>query len=174
MGILTNYGYALKDYNQFRGTALTSSNLIRSLLDWRLLYTALQTSIFNGSNTLPTLLTANQQIAQVRQNTGAIATLLARYNRFTDDAGTAGLITLSNNQLYDNPNRTRSPYEQRVLAAMCPLQTGTDTRTPQFTLPSQLYFANGIALSNREIDAGDGQGYRSVGWDQPISASYSL
>lgn len=101
-----------------------------------------------------------------------IATLLARYNRFSDDAGTAGLVTVSNKQLYDNPNRTRSPYEQRTLVAMCPLQANTDTRTPQFTLPQQLCFTNAVTVRTVEFDAGDGQGYRTIGWDQPIGAAY--
>lgn len=66
-GILTNYGYALKDYNQFQGTALTASNQLHNLLEWRLLYTAMQTSVINGNATLPSLVTANLRIAQVRQ-----------------------------------------------------------------------------------------------------------
>jgi hypothetical protein len=63
-GLLVNYGFALKDYNQFQGTALTAANRLRSLAEWRLLYTALQTSTFNANATLPTLLLANQRIAQ--------------------------------------------------------------------------------------------------------------
>ncbi len=176
-GILTNYGFALKDYNQFQGTALTASNQLHSLVEWRLLYTAMQTSVFNSNANLPSLATANQRIAQaqVQQQTSAaipIASLLARYNRFSDDAGTAGLVTVSNKQLYDNPNRTRSPYEQRVLVAMCPLQTAIATRTPQFILPWQLCFTNAVTTRALEVDAGDGQGYRSIGWDQPIGAAY--
>lgn len=101
-----------------------------------------------------------------------IATLLARYNRFSNDAGTAGLITVSNKQLYDNPNQTRSPYEQRMLVARCPLQAAIATRTPQFMLPWQLCFANAVTTRALEVDAGDGQGYRPVGWDQAIGASY--
>ncbi|MEJ7658765.1 MAG: hypothetical protein WKG07_03630 [Hymenobacter sp.] len=167
-GILTNYGFAFRDYNQFQGTALTASNQMHSLVEWRLLYTAMQTSIFNSSANLPTLATANQRIAQVQQQYPAaipIATLLARYNRFSDDAGTAGLVTVSNKQLYDNPNRTRSPYERRILVAMCPLQTALATRTPQFILPWQLSFTNAVTTRALEVDAGDGQGYRSIGWD---------
>ena len=174
-GILANYGFALKDYNQFQGATLTASNQLHSLVEWRLLYTAMQTSVFNTNANLPALATANQRITQVQQQNSAvipIATLLARYNRFRDDAGTAGLVTVSNGQLYDNPNRTRSPYEQRVLAAMCPLQTAIATRTPQFMLPWQLCFTNAVTTRLLEVDAGDGQGYRSVNWDQPIGASY--
>lgn len=109
-GILTNYGFAFRDYNQFQGTTLTASNQLHSLVEWRLLYTAMQTSIVNTNANLPSLVTANQRIVQAQQQNPSaipIATLLARYNRFSDDAGTAGLVTVSNGQLYDNPNRTR-------------------------------------------------------------------
>ena len=111
-GLLTNYGFALKDYNQFQGTTLTASNQLQNLAEWRLLYTALQTSVFNANAMLPSLVTANQLITQARQQAPgvvSIATLLARYDRFRDDAGTAGLVTVNNQQLFDNPNRTRSP-----------------------------------------------------------------
>jgi hypothetical protein len=176
-GLLTNYGFALKDYNQFRGTALTAANRLQHLGEWRLLYAALQTSVFNANATLPTLLVANQRIMQARQQNTAvvsIATLLARYDRFRDDAGTAGLVTVSNRQLYDNASRSRSPYEQRTLVALCPLQTTLDTRTPQFSFPSQLRFTNAApTISTLELDAGDGQGYRAVAWDQTIGATYA-
>ncbi|MBD2720535.1 hypothetical protein [Hymenobacter armeniacus] len=38
-----------------------------------------------------------------------VSGFLARYDRFRDDAGTAGLVTVSNGQLYDAPNRPASP-----------------------------------------------------------------
>jgi hypothetical protein len=176
-GLLVNYGFALKDYNQFQGTALTTANRLRSLAEWRLLYTALQTSVFNANATLPTLLLANQRIAQAQQNTSvvSIATLLARYDRFRDDAGTTGLVTVSNRQLYDVPGRPRSPYQQRTLVALCPLQAVLDTRTPQFSIPATLRFTNAApAVTSLELDAGDGQGYRPVvGKGQTLGASYA-
>ena len=48
-GLLTNYGFALKDYNQFQGAALSPANLLQNLGEWRLLYGALQTSVFNSN-----------------------------------------------------------------------------------------------------------------------------
>ena len=176
-GLLTNYGFALKNYNLFQGTALTNANKLQSLPEWRLLYTAMQTSVFNANATLPSLSVANQRIAQVQQQAPSvvsITTLLARYDRFRDDAGTAGLVTVNNRQLYDNPYRSRSPYEQRTLVALCPLQTVLTTRTPQFSFPTQLRFTNAApTITALEFDAGDGQGYRTAVWDHPIGASYA-
>ena len=175
-GLLTNYGFALKDYNQFQGTALGPANLLQNLGEWRLLYGALQTSVFNSNATLPTLNTANLRVQQADQQAPdvvPIATLLARYDRFRDNAGTAGLITVSNRQLYDAPNRPYSPYEQRTLVALSPLVSKVATRTPQFAFPSQLLFTNAApAITALEFDAGEGQGYRAVGWDQPFTATY--
>jgi hypothetical protein len=58
--------------------------------------------------------------------------------------------------------------------ALCPLQTVLDTRTPQFTFPALLRFTNAApTITSLELDADDGQGYRPVGWDQPIGASYA-
>ena len=97
-GLLTNYGFALKDYNQFQGTALGTANLLQNLSEWRLLYGTLQTSVFNGNATLPTLRTANLRIRQADQQAPdvvSIATLLARYDRFANDAVTSGLVTVN-------------------------------------------------------------------------------
>ena len=122
-GILTNYGFALKNYNLFQGTALTTANLLQNIGEWRLLYAAMQTSVFNSNATLLSLRTANQRMSQVeRQNLDIvnIATLLVRYHRYRDDAGTAGLVTVSNQQLYDAPNRPYSPYGSVRWSASAP------------------------------------------------------
>jgi len=65
-GLLTNYGVALKDYAPFQGTSLSAANQLRGLAEWRLLYGAMQSSIFNGNATLLPLATANQRLAQAQ------------------------------------------------------------------------------------------------------------
>ena len=174
-GLLTNYGFALKNYNLFQGTALSQSNLLQHLDEWRLLYAAMQTSIFNTNATLPPLPAVNLRIRQAGQTPDIvpIATLLARYDRFRDEAGTAGLVTVSNGQLHDAPNRPRSPYEQRTLVALSPLASKVATRSPQFSFSGKLLFTNAApAISMLEFDAGEGQGYRPAAWDQPLTATY--
>lgn len=47
------------------------------------------------------------------------------------------------------------------------------TRSPQFSFPSQLRFTNAApAINTLEFDAGEGQGYRTVAWDQPLTVTY--
>ena len=169
---------AFKDCAPFQGTALTSANRLQHLGEWRLLYGAMQTSIFNTNAALLPLTAANFRIRQAQAlaapDVVPIATLLTRYDRFTDDAGTAGLITVGNGQLYDAPNRPRVPYEQRTLVALCPLTSQSSTRTLQFLLPAQLLFANAApTITTLEFDAGEGQGYRPAAWDQPLSVTYA-
>ncbi|GAB3574070.1 T9SS type A sorting domain-containing protein [Hymenobacter daeguensis] len=136
----------------------------------------MQTSVFNANATLPTLAAANIRIAQAQLSAPdavPIATLLTRYERFRDDAGTAGLVTVSNGQLHDAPNRPRSPYEQRTLVTLCPLSSKVATHSPQFVFPAKLLFTNAAPTINTlEFDAGEGQGYRTATWDQPLSVTY--
>ena len=177
-GLLANYGFAFKDYAPFQGTALTSANRLLHLGEWRLLYGAMQTSAFNANAALLPLSAANLRIRQAQQQSApgvvSIATLFARYDRFTDDAGTAGLITVGNGQLHDAPNRPRSPYEQRTLLALCPLTSQTTSGTVQFLLPARLLFTNAApAITALEFDAGEGQGYRPAAWDQLLSVTYA-
>lgn len=176
-GLLANYGFAFKNYNLFQGAALTDNNLLQNLGEWRLLYAAMQMSTFNANKSLPSLRTANARISLAEQQAApgavSIATLLVRYHRFTDDAGTAGLVTVGNRQLYDAPNRPRSPYEQRTLVTLSPLASKIATRSPVFSFPTQLRFTNAApAITALEFDAGEGQGFRAAAWDQPLGATY--
>ena len=175
-GLLANYGFALKNYTPYQGTALASANLLQSLGEWRLLYAAMQASTFNANTTLPSLRTANQRISQAEQQAPgvvSIATLLVRYDRFRDDAAPAGLLNVSNGQVYDVPGRPASPYEQRTLVALSPLTNKVNTRSPQFSFASQLRFSNAApAITAVEFDAGEGLGYRFIAWDQLLTATY--
>lgn len=103
----------------------------------------------------------------------SIATLLVRYDQFRDDAAPAGLISVSNGQVYDVAGRSASPYEQRTLVALSPLVSKVNTRSPQFSFGSQLRFSNAMpAIAAIEFDAGEGLGYRPAAWDQPLPATY--
>jgi hypothetical protein len=96
------------------------------------------------------------------------------YPRLRPDAVSQNLLTAQNDQLYDVPGRSASPYQQRTLVALCPLQAVLDTRTPQFSIPATLRFTNAApTVTSLELDAGDGQGYRSVGKGQTLGASYA-
>ena len=81
-GLLANYGVAFKDYAPFQGTALTSANRLQHLGEWRLLYGAMQTSVFNANATLLPLSAANFRIRQAQAQAAPgvvpIATLLTR------------------------------------------------------------------------------------------------
>ena len=69
----------------------------------------------------------------------------------------AGLISVSNGQFHDAPNRPRSPYEQRTLVALSPLIQKVATLNPQFSFPSQLRFTNAApGITGIEFDAGEG------------------
>ncbi|WP_426493371.1 T9SS type A sorting domain-containing protein [Hymenobacter sp. 102] len=142
---------------------------------WRLLYAGLHASVYNANVTLPPLPAANQALADARQpGRVGLALLLARYQTIRSDAATLNLLRVQNNQLYDVPGRTQSPYLTRTAVAVAPTEALITTRTPTFWPGAALRFTNAAPTIQRlEADFGDGQGYRTLAWDQAVPVSYA-
>lgn len=84
------------------------------------------------------------------------------------------LIYNSGLLLYDVPNRTSSPYIERLLSLGAVLTDSITTSTPYFELSSSLYLNNtGNAIANINIDFADGSGLHQLNLGQGISINYS-
>jgi hypothetical protein len=162
----------------FDGLALSDSNCTTMTVFRHLFATALSSRLY-GTETLPDLLTFNQQVKNAAPTTpsGAIpiAVQYVAYNYLRPDAETNGLVRLQNEQLLDVAGRTSSPYYKNILFAAAPERSYSAGRTVSLVLPLALYQASG-ALSTSPtlfLDFGDGQGYRAAAWDQPLNTTYA-
>lgn len=179
-GRLAEFAVPLAPLQNFDGAVLRDTG--RADMDaFRHLYATALSSRLVGSDTLPNLPAFNQRVqaAAPAAPGGAIpvAVQYISYNRLRPDAETAGLVRLQNEQLFDVAGRSQSPYQAAVLFAAAPERAYSATSTVSLVLRSNLYLASGTPADTPAaalyLDFGDGQGYRSATWNQPLSTTYA-
>ncbi|MVN21325.1 esterase/lipase family protein [Mucilaginibacter arboris] len=117
----------------------------------------------------------NQQILdKINNGIYPIGILNYRFNYLDTMAVEHNLIYNSGLLLYDVPNRTSSPYIERLLSLGAVLADSITTGTPYFELSPSLYLNNtGNAVANVNVDFADGTGLHQLGLGQGISINYS-
>lgn len=84
------------------------------------------------------------------------------------------LLMVQNEQVFDVPGRTQSPYQTQVLFAAAPVRSRARTNTVSFLFRRNLYLTgDGAAPSALYLDFGDGNGYRPATWGQPLATTYA-
>lgn len=160
----------------FNGAVLRDTG--RTDMDgFRHLYATALSSRLYGTETLPDLPVFNQRVLAAAPAPGGaipVAVQYIGYARLRPDAETAGLVTLQNEQIFDVAGRSQSPYQTAVLFAAAPERTYAPTSTVSLVLSSALYMASRAPSTTPALylDFGDGQGYRTAAWDQPLATTY--
>ncbi|MDO7850735.1 T9SS type A sorting domain-containing protein [Hymenobacter convexus] len=170
---LEEYGLRFVPLDVFNGTLTDSSRT--NMQAWRMAYASVLTSYITGTNPLPTLGDLNTRLQTQATASAAIPIMVQRINyaALRPDALTAGLFTAQNEQLFDVAGRSQSPYLSRVLFMAAPETSVAATGDVSFVFAQNLHVqSGGGSVSNLSIDFGDGQGYRTATWGQPIGASY--
>jgi hypothetical protein len=175
-GILLDCGVDFSNLDNFSGaTGLVDSNYVTPYT-WRMLYASLQSSQFNGQASFTPLSTVNQTIKGYIGGSQPIPLMLLSYNyqALRPDAISANLMYASNDQLFDTPGRTQSPYLTKTVIGISPaVSTYTaNNGYVSYLLPSNLMFSNNT-VSQILMDAGDGSGYQQVQPGQPLSVHYT-
>lgn len=129
----------------------------------------------NGTNLLPDpAVYMNYVNRYTGTDTIPLAALTLRYHRIHAYALDSSLFTLQNEQLFDVPGRTHSPYRQDTLCAFVPLKSDSWHSTVHFTLPADLIWSNlGSPASAYAVDPGDGSGYHTLVPGQTLTVHYA-
>ncbi|MBS1487717.1 MAG: T9SS type A sorting domain-containing protein [Bacteroidetes bacterium] len=97
-----------------------------------------------------------------------------QYEQFKSNAVSGNMVYVSNNQIYDTPNRTASPYEVKDAFAIAPTTDNLQGGTHIFRLRSALFKRNVTkTVSSFQADFGDGLGLRNVGFDTDVAVTYA-
>lgn len=122
-GLLAEYGAELLPFANYNGTLMADSNFV-GLVEWRQLYGSLFTAQINTNSNLLRLDTINNRIANLAGLSNPInfAVLHYNYQGLREDAVSANLFTVNNDQLFDVPSRTQSPYTNNTLFAVAPIR----------------------------------------------------
>ncbi|MCX8490651.1 MAG: hypothetical protein ORN54_06245 [Cyclobacteriaceae bacterium] len=174
-GFLEEYGVALARLQPFKGVLSDSNKL--DIAAWRKAYATIYTSRISGTNPFGTLATVNTTIETTEANFASllpVPLLYADYNSIRTDAITANLLSTSNNQLYDVPGRTQSPYITRKLFVAAPSIGYAQTGDLQLIFKPELFYnASGKTLNLINVDFGDGRGYLNALWNTPLAGAYT-
>ena len=175
------YGNRFLPLSVFDGTLTDSSRT--NIQAFRMLYASvLSGQIAVNNNSLPSLASVNASLANHSAASEAIPIAIAciNYASIRPDAVSGGFFSLQNEQLYDNPSRSSSPYESRMLFAASPTRTVSETGNVSFILPDDLFLRqittpvtySLVSVPNLQVDFGDGRGYVAVATNTPVSVSY--
>jgi Secretion system C-terminal sorting domain len=171
---LMEYGYPLLPMNKFNGSLVDSNKTDMTV--WRMLYASFLTS-YVGTTTanFPALSAVNTSIKTV-ETTGVIpiSLLHVNYNDLRPDAVTAGLMTVSNEQIFDVAGRTQSPYRNQTLFAAAPSLDYSNDATTKFVFPTNLVYKNTGTINAISVDFADGLGYRAVTLGTTMFISYAV
>ncbi len=119
-----------------------SLHYINSIV-WRATYGTLETGKINNNYPMMPIDTVNQRVKRYRTANpthNPIMLLRAYYQSIDSNAIRDNLFTIRNKQLYDVPNRTRSPYQShKILMAAAEIIEDTDGEVT-FVFPDNLVF----------------------------------
>ncbi len=97
-----------------------------------------------------------------------------QYATIRPDALQNNLLQVQNEQVFDVSGRPQNPYQSQFLFAAAPVRSSSPTNTVTFVLRRNLYLTNSsVPTYAPQLDFGDGRGYQTVKWDQPISTTYA-
>ncbi|MBS1758836.1 MAG: hypothetical protein JST23_01835 [Bacteroidetes bacterium] len=172
-GILSDYGIDFLNLDNYTGQQFHDSNYVGNK-EWFALYNSIYSSQVRLISALPSPeVVANlfNQHNLANQPTG-LAIMNYSYNAYRDDAVSAGLVTISNDQIFDVPGRTESPYLTKTLFAVTPATNTTVASNDLFVFKSDLVFTNST-YSISSLEADKGNGYFSVSMNTPFSFGFT-
>lgn len=174
-GLLSEYGVEFLNLANYNGTLLTDSNFV-GLQEWRLLYASLYSSQIKSPANMLRLDSINNRVLNyigINQPI-SFAALHYNYNSLRSDAVSANLLRVSNDQLYDVPNRLQSPYQNNSLFAVAPIRQAAVLGANNVIFRPELFFSNtGKTINHIAIAIGDATSYQTVPFNTPYAISFA-
>jgi len=111
-GLLSDYGIDFLNLNNYTGQQLHDSNYVGNN-EWISIYASVYSSQVRLVNSLPPpdSVASKFNNYNLPSETTGLAILYYDYNSCRDDALSAGLVSIENDQIFDVPNRTQSPLK---------------------------------------------------------------
>ena len=176
-GLLMDYAVDFTDPKFYNGTVLHDSTLMEPGV-FSELYQTLYTGQFSTADLgmrHPDVHDSLWHVARQREVI-TLSGLLFKYNAILPDANTTGKMQTVNGKLYDvyNNGVWQNPYAESKTVAISPSIITYKLTYCSVVLPSNLWLGNmNGEISSLQFDADDGQGYRSLQFDVPLSLNYA-
>lgn len=159
-GILYERGFPFVNFEPFKGGALDTVTANR--LTFSLAYASLFSMAMDTVKRLPLPQRYMQKVDALaeREQADTIPLLILHqnYHRLKAHARDSNLVTLSNDQFYDVPGRSESPFQQdSVCMVAAAREKLTTTGALTFTLDTTLWFSNtGKVIDQLRLNFGNG------------------
>ncbi len=177
-GILRDYGLELTNTENYNGTTLVDSNLVDQTV-FKSIYRTMASARLSGSSysTLPSPNIVDSLWYIARQPGQVVVSgLYYQYSYLNTTVNPNPNINLANGQLTDKyvNGVWQNPYLQAQTIAFSPACNTYSNLSFNIVFPANLLFTNnGTAVSNIQIDAGDGQGYRNMMPGTTLAVTYT-
>lgn len=170
-GILHDKVYSWSDPVKYNGV----NDTVSSYDNWRQMYYEMYNSALSTPR-FPSIEKVEKKAFNFFDSTNAIPLLIAhfRYNKIKSYALDSNLLSFDGNMFHDVAGRKESPYEQhRLFAAGITIQE-FDGKVINFYIGQQFLLTNvSEQPSAIEVDFGDENGFRTVGWNTFHTINYS-
>jgi len=169
-GILHDFGLHLIDPIHYNGVAMNDENYI-DIDVWKSLYWGIYSSKVNNNTVLLTPDQMNTLISN--EASTSLAVMHLKYDIYRQDAVSAGLVTVNNEQIYDVSGK--NPYEQKMLFVIAPKEKYYYGKTVSFKYNPNLFVNNtGKTVSSLQINFNnENGGYKTVSLNANISHTFS-
>ncbi len=176
-GLLIDYGFDFSDLKIYNGSVLVDSTLMEQGL-FSDLYKTLYTSRFNSSVSGMRHPTVNDSLCYIARQREVITLsgLLFKYNNVDPNAQANGKMQTVNGRLKDVYINSvwQNPYQEDTTLAISPSIISYNLTYCKVVLPSNLWLTNMASqVSNIQMDAGDGVGYRTITMGTQINLNYA-
>lgn len=174
-GLMRDYGIEFLNLGNYNGSFLADSNYV-GLQEWRLLYASLYSSQINANSNMVYLDTINNRVLNYIPLNLPITFAVLHYNyqSMREDALISNLITVSNDQMFDVPGRSQSPYQNNQIFAVAPLRQAAVLGSNSIIFRPEMFFSNtGKTLSSIAIDIGETGSYQGVTFNSPFNVNFT-
>lgn len=175
-GILTDFGFDYVDLTGYSGS-LTNDNYTSRTTVHEAFYDLISSRIrqVNTGFIQPQEFEKRWRDHRTK-NIITIGGLYFKYAKFKDDAQTSGKVNVINNKLYDvyTNGIWQNPYEEKNTFILAPSINSYKGLNFQVELPQDIFLSNYPSqIQSIDVDFQDGQGYRTVNYNQTINVNYT-
>ncbi|MGI8893396.1 MAG: hypothetical protein ACR2GN_08035 [Bacteroidia bacterium] len=173
-GVLADKAFQPTQIEKYNGTLSDTNKMY--IQDFNALYAVMFMGATDTTNRLPEPMSEfiNHFDTLTSRNVIPIPVIYYNYDKFKSNTIEDSLMYFSGIELYDNLNRTESPYEQHYLFGAAPAVNIADTNVLQFRFTNDFYYSNtGKTIYSIQADFGDGAGYRNITMGTAITVTYA-
>jgi hypothetical protein len=173
-GLLIEKAFSTVDVSLFNGQINDSS--IADIYSWRRAYGTLQranidTTLAKDTSSLNVI--SDTIRSYLDSGLVPVAILNYQYGRIKANAFDDHLLSMTGIEVFDVENREENPYETHTCFIASAGTNRVDSPKVEFVFPSSLYVTNDTReIDHIEADFGNGQGWQTVHFDEPILIDY--